>query len=160
SLSFAIDANSSASSGPQCFRRAMKATMFSIRGSSSRKAAWSMASPDFLPGEPCRGANPRRRLRLESPAMRARSACPRHPASFKGLQPDVTRFGVARRTVLRVVVDGDRQEYDACNSLKSRNMDESTREEGAPPKTNPADRLDSWKEIASYLKRGISTVQR
>ena len=28
----------------------------------------------------------------------------------------------------------------------------------APP--GPEDRLDSWKEIAAYLKRGIRTVQR
>ena len=25
---------------------------------------------------------------------------------------------------------------------------------------NPADRLDSWKEIASYLRRDVRTVQR
>jgi hypothetical protein len=28
------------------------------------------------------------------------------------------------------------------------------------PRSNPADRLDSWKEIASYLGRGVRTVQR
>src|SRR5215472_9509149 len=28
----------------------------------------------------------------------------------------------------------------------------------APP--SPEDRLDSWKEIAAYLKRGVRTVQR
>jgi len=28
----------------------------------------------------------------------------------------------------------------------------------APP--GPEDRLDSWKEIAAYLKRGVRTVQR
>ncbi|MGH9637783.1 MAG: hypothetical protein ACRD72_23340, partial [Candidatus Angelobacter sp.] len=26
--------------------------------------------------------------------------------------------------------------------------------------SNPADRLDSWKEIASYLRRDVRTVQR
>src|SRR5476651_2262300 len=29
-----------------------------------------------------------------------------------------------------------------------------------PPARPPEDRLDSWKEIATYLKRDISTVQR
>jgi len=32
---------------------------------------------------------------------------------------------------------------------------------GAPPPVKPAlDRLDSWKEIAAYLKRDVTTVQR
>src|SRR5262245_37889241 len=29
-----------------------------------------------------------------------------------------------------------------------------------PPTAEPDDRLDSWKEIAAYLRRGVSTVQR
>jgi Tol biopolymer transport system component len=29
-----------------------------------------------------------------------------------------------------------------------------------PPRSEPGDRLDSWKKIASYLKRDVSTVQR
>src|SRR5690349_9117230 len=28
------------------------------------------------------------------------------------------------------------------------------------PSTSPADRLDSWKEIAAYLRRDVRTVQR
>ena len=31
---------------------------------------------------------------------------------------------------------------------------------GAPPVPEPEDRLDSWKEIAAYLKRDVTTVQR
>jgi Tol biopolymer transport system component len=31
---------------------------------------------------------------------------------------------------------------------------------GSPPPQPPEDRLDSWKEIAAYLKRDVSTVQR
>src|SRR5271155_332539 len=32
---------------------------------------------------------------------------------------------------------------------------------GAPPSETPSvDRLDSWKEIAAYLKRDVTTVQR
>jgi Tol biopolymer transport system component len=31
---------------------------------------------------------------------------------------------------------------------------------GAAPSGEPADRLDSWKEIAAYLKRDVTTVQR
>jgi hypothetical protein len=32
---------------------------------------------------------------------------------------------------------------------------------GTPPPVKPAlDRLDSWKEIAAYLKRDVTTVQR
>jgi Tol biopolymer transport system component len=37
-------------------------------------------------------------------------------------------------------------------------MDESA--SGAPPGRAPEDRLDSWKEIAAYLKRDVTTVQR
>ena len=33
--------------------------------------------------------------------------------------------------------------------------------EPPPPEPQPrGDRLDSWKEVAAYLKRGVSTVQR
>src|SRR5215813_14037199 len=33
--------------------------------------------------------------------------------------------------------------------------------DGTPPSTNPGDiRLDSWKEIAAYLNRDVTTVQR
>src|SRR5438445_13004120 len=31
---------------------------------------------------------------------------------------------------------------------------------GTPPVTPALDRLDSWKEIAAYLKRDVTTVQR
>jgi hypothetical protein len=31
---------------------------------------------------------------------------------------------------------------------------------GASVRSHPDDRLDSWKKIASYLKRDVSTVQR
>lgn len=33
-------------------------------------------------------------------------------------------------------------------------------DESAPPQNAPDDRLDSWKEIAGYLKRDVTTVQR
>ncbi|HYC10530.1 MAG TPA: hypothetical protein VEC10_12890, partial [Steroidobacteraceae bacterium] len=39
-------------------------------------------------------------------------------------------------------------------------MNESPSANGAPARGSPADRLDSWKKIASYLKRDVSTVQR
>ena len=40
-------------------------------------------------------------------------------------------------------------------------MDESPREsKKQPPQGRVGDRLDSWKEIAVYLKRGVRTVQR
>jgi Tol biopolymer transport system component len=39
-------------------------------------------------------------------------------------------------------------------------LDESPSADGAPARGPPADRLDSWKKIASYLKRDVSTVQR
>ncbi|HVO23939.1 MAG TPA: DNA-binding protein [Candidatus Margulisiibacteriota bacterium] len=39
-------------------------------------------------------------------------------------------------------------------------MDESPIAAGTPARGSPADRLDSWKKIASYLKRDVSTVQR
>jgi len=39
-------------------------------------------------------------------------------------------------------------------------LDESPSADGAPARGTPADRLDSWKKIASYLKRDVSTVQR
>jgi hypothetical protein len=29
-----------------------------------------------------------------------------------------------------------------------------------PPERMPEERLDSWKEIAAYLKRDVTTVQR
>jgi len=39
-------------------------------------------------------------------------------------------------------------------------LNESRNADGAPERGSPADRLDSWKKIASYLKRDVSTVQR
>ena len=39
-------------------------------------------------------------------------------------------------------------------------MDESPGADLAPAGGSAADRLDSWKKIASYLKRDVSTVQR
>jgi hypothetical protein len=32
--------------------------------------------------------------------------------------------------------------------------------DGAPSVTPPEDRLDSWKEVATYLNRDVTTVQR
>src|SRR4051812_29740719 len=42
--------------------------------------------------------------------------------------------------------------------LQSRAMAEPS--SGAPAATSPDDRLDSWKEIAAFLKRDVTTVQR
>jgi len=39
-------------------------------------------------------------------------------------------------------------------------LDESPRADDTPAGGSPADRLDSWKKIATYLKRDVSTVQR
>lgn len=39
-------------------------------------------------------------------------------------------------------------------------MDESPSGDSVVARGSPADRLDSWKKIASYLKRDVSTVQR
>src|SRR5690348_16876907 len=50
------------------------------------------------------------------------------------------------------------------NSRNSRPNQESTMAEpssGIPPSVrSPEDRLDSWKEIAAYLNRDVTTVQR
>jgi Tol biopolymer transport system component len=46
----------------------------------------------------------------------------------------------------------------AGRGLQSRPMAETS--PGAPPVGLAADRLDSWKEIAGYLKRDVTTVQR
>jgi Tol biopolymer transport system component len=39
-------------------------------------------------------------------------------------------------------------------------VDEATSGPGSPAETRPERRLDSWKKIAAYLKRDVSTVQR
>jgi Tol biopolymer transport system component len=39
-------------------------------------------------------------------------------------------------------------------------LDEPPNADVVPARGSPADRLDSWKKIASYLKRDVSTVQR
>jgi Tol biopolymer transport system component len=39
-------------------------------------------------------------------------------------------------------------------------LDESPSDDGVRARGSPADRLDSWKKIASYLKRDVTTVQR
>jgi len=39
-------------------------------------------------------------------------------------------------------------------------LDKSPSDDGVPSRGSQADRLDSWKKIASYLKRDVTTVQR
>ena len=39
-------------------------------------------------------------------------------------------------------------------------MDEPPSGEPRPARTAPEDRLDSWKEIAAYLRRDVTTAQR
>src|SRR4051794_38366912 len=46
----------------------------------------------------------------------------------------------------------------AASGSKSMSMAQISMATPAPP--GPEERLDSWKEIAAYLKRGVRTVQR
>jgi tetratricopeptide (TPR) repeat protein len=46
---------------------------------------------------------------------------------------------------------------DQPSNLSGQQADDPLREKGAPARV---DRLESWKEIAAYLKRGLRTVQR
>src|SRR5207237_3283334 len=45
-------------------------------------------------------------------------------------------------------------------TLESRSMDEPSSGASPPAGMDPEDRLDSWKEIAAYLRRDVTTVQR
>ena len=44
--------------------------------------------------------------------------------------------------------------------MHSHDSDRLPAEQGQTPVDPPEDRLDSWKEIAAYVKRGVRTVQR
>jgi Tol biopolymer transport system component len=60
------------------------------------------------------------------------------------------RFAVVCGSLSRGRYNFARQLLAAMSDLSS----------GAAPSGEPADRLDSWKEIAAYLKRDVTTVQR
>ena len=95
----------------------------------------------------------------------ANLACPAQPATFKVLQsptargalwgavsPALDRFesGFAWASIPAGSPGGRRD-------VGSGGGDNTPSESGSPP---ASDRLDSWKEIAAYLRRGVSTVQR
>src|SRR5216683_1389164 len=81
-----------------------------------------------------------------------------------GNAQNCSRSSICRRMLSLAVAVRGRYNSGPRGSRQPRTNQESTMSEpfpGTPPSVRlPEDRLDSWKEIATYLNRDVTTVQR
>src|SRR5229473_1631365 len=81
-----------------------------------------------------------------------------------GNAQNCNRSSICRRMLSLAVAVRGRYNSGPRGSRQPRTNQESTMSEpfpGTPPSVRlPEDRLDSWKEIAAYLNRDVTTVQR
>src|SRR5216684_2100676 len=81
-----------------------------------------------------------------------------------GNAQNCSRSSICRRMLSLAVAGRGRYNSGPRGSRQPRTNQESTMSEpfpGTPPSVRlPEDRLDSWKEIAAYLNRDVTTVQR